>query len=266
MAFFGKAFVFDNTPCENYDLMLYDIEHMDESISITGVSTIEDETVGNHWRPYFYGTRPGEKLEFDITFGVNERRLDSDKYLDNWELAEVTAWLCGHTDYKWLYIEQFDTKFFWYRCMITDLRITRYGSVPWALTAHITCDSPYAYLEAEETTYTVSGSKTIEIYNESSLNDWYYPTITFERTSGTAFSVKNAMDNNRGPSFTNIPGSVSTITIDNEHCIVTNDQDVNLYEGFNFQFLRFARGYNTLTITGDGTLKIRVEYPINVGG
>lgn len=264
--FYGSAFVFDSTPCELYDLMMYDVGSQDEDISITGVNSIEDESIGDHWKPYFYGTRPGQKLEFDITFGVTERRLDSEKYLDDWELAEVTSWLCGHKDYKWLYIDQYDKELIGYRCIISNLRVTRYGSTPWALTAHVTCDSPYAYLEAKEITHTINGSKTIEIYNESSLNDWYYPQITIRRTSGTAFSAKNAQDDNRGFSLTNIPGSVSTITIDGDTCVVNNDKGVNLYEGFNFQFLRLARGYNQITITGNGTITIRCEFPINVGG
>ena len=238
MDFYGSAFVFDGTPCELYDLMVYDIGNQDADIQIASVSTIEEESVGDHWKPYFYGARPGDKLEFDIIVGVNERRLDEDKFLDNWELAEVTSWLCGHKEYKWLYIDQSDAFLHGYRCIIMQPQVTRYGSVPWALRLHVVCDSPYAYLEAKDLTYTVSGSKTIEIYNESSLNDWYYPDITFNRTSGTAFSVKNAQDNDRGPSFTSIPSSVSTITVDNEHCVVDNDQGVNLYEGFNFQFLR----------------------------
>lgn len=266
MSFYGKAFVFDSTPCELYDLMLYDIGNQDEDIEITGVSTIEDETVGDKWRPYFYGTKPGAKMEFDITFGVNERRMDEDKYFDDWEIAEITSWLCGHKEYKWLYIDQMDKQLVGYRCIITDLRIVRYGSVPRAMTAHVTCDSPYAYLEAKEIIQTVNGSKTFEIYNESSLNDWYYPKITFVRTSGTAFSVTNSEDDDSGPSLTGIPGSVSTITIDNEHCVVDNDQGVNLYSGFNFAFLRLKRGYNNITVTGTGTLTIRCEYPINVGG
>lgn len=266
MAFYGSAFVFDSTPCELYDLMMYDVGSQDEDIEITGVNTIEDETVGDQWRPYFYGTRPGGKLEFDIVFGVNERRLDEDKYLDDWEIAEVTSWLCGHKEYKWLYIDQMDKLLVGYRCMISNLRITRYGSVPWAMTAHVTCDSPYAYLEAKEITCAVSGTKTIDIYNESSLNDWYYPEVTFRRTSGTALSITNDRDNGKGPSLTGIPGSVTQITIDNEGCVLNNDQGVNLYAGFNFEFLRLARGYNQITITGTGTVTIRCEFPINVGG
>lgn len=266
MSFFGRAFTFDSTPCELFDLMLYDIGDQDTEIPVAGVSTIEDESVGDHWRPYFYGVRPGEKLEFDITFGVNERRLDEHRFLDRWELAEVTAWLCGHTEYKWLYVDQPDMKPIGYKCMISELTVTRYGSVPWALKAHVTCDSPYAYLEETAVECEVNGTETIEIFNESSLNGWYYPVVSFELSGGTSFSVKNEEDNDKGPSFTDIPSSVSLIRIDNEHCIIENDQDLNLYSGFNFQFLRLKRGYNHITITGNGTATILCEYPVNVGG
>ena len=266
MSYFGRAFVFDDIPCETYDLMMYDVASQDDDIVIGGAAGIEDETIGGKWKPYFYGTTPGEKLEFDIVFGVNERRIDSEKFLDRWELAEVTTWLTGHPDYKWLFIDQPDANLYGYRCMITDLKVTRYGSVPWALTAHVTCDSPYAYLETKHVSYTINGTRTIEIYNESSLNTWYSPKIAFTRTSGTALSIRNAQDNNHGPAITGIPGSVTEISIDNEHCVIDNNQGVNLYAGFNFQFLRLARGYNTLTITGNGTVTITCEYPINVGG
>ena len=213
MSYFGRAFVFDGIPCETYDLMMYDIGNQDEDISVKGDMVIEDEAVGDNWRPYFYGTRYGEKLEFDLYFGVNERRIDNGKFLDRWELAEVTTWLTGHNTYKWLYIDQPDANLYGYRCMIGELQITRYGSVPWAIKVHVTCDSPYAYLETKNVSYAVNGEKSIEVYNESSLNTFYYPKITIARTSGTAFSAVNENDNNRGPRLTDIPGSVSSRTI-----------------------------------------------------
>lgn len=267
MSYFGRAFVFDSVPCEEYDLMLYDVNGIDDSdIKLPGIGDIVDETVGDKWKPYFYGTKPANKLEFDIVFGVNEDRIDRFKYLDRYEVAAVSAWLTGYKEYKWLFIDQPDMRPFGYRCLIKDLDVTQYGKVPWALKAHVVCDSPYAYLEEMTKNIIVNGSKTIEYFNPSSLNDFFYPVITFRRTSGTAFAIKNAQDGNRGPSFTNIPLSVSSIKIDNEHGVVTNNANLNLYDGFNFQFLRLARGYNYLTITGTGTLDIVGEYPVNVGG
>ena len=265
MSYFGKAFVFDSTPCEMFDLMMYDIGDIDGNMDIPGSYEIEDELIGDKWKPYFYGAKHGGKLEFDIVFGVNERRIDHDKFLDRWELSEITTWLC-RKEYRWLYIDQPDMTLVGYRCMISKPQVTRYGTVPWALRAHVVCDSPYAYLEAKEIRCSVDGEKQLAVYNESSLNDWYLPNVTFIRAGGTAFAITNDRDNDRGPSFTDIPGSVSEITIDNEHCVINNDQGTDLYSGFNFQFLRLARGENNITITGNGTVLIRCEFPINVGG
>ena len=266
MSYFGKAFVFDSVPCETYDLMMYDVGNDDSDVSIPSIGGIQDETVGDKWKPYFYGITPAGKLEFDITFGVNEWRIDHDKFFDRFEIAEITSWLTGYSEYKWLYIEQPDMLLLGFRCMITDLKLVPYGKTPWAFKAHVICDSPYAYLEAEEFSLTVNGSATMVIRNPSSSNEFYLPEITFERTSGTALSIRNAQDQDRGPAFSDIPGSVGTIWIDNEHCVITNDQNVNLYSGFNFQFLRLVRGENNITITGNGTVRIRCEFPVNVGG
>lgn len=267
MSYFGRAFEFDSVPCETYDLMLYDLGGQgDDDIALSASGDINDEAVGDQWKPYFYGVRPAGRLEFDITFGVNERRLDNGKFLDRFEVAAIASWLCGHKEYKWLYIDQVDMFPFGYKCIITDLQVTSYGKVPWALRAHISCDSPYAYLPAETTRISLSGSKTYRLTNVSSLNDFYMPVIKYTRSGGSTFSVINAADNRRGPSITNIPGSVGIITIDNAHGVITNNQDINLYDRFNFQFLRLARGVNELTITGTGILEITCQFPINVGG
>lgn len=266
MSFYGKSFVFDGTPCEAFDLMLYDIEDQDSELKVSGIGGIEEETIGDKWKPYFYGVKPATKLEFDLVFGVNTRRIDAEKFLDRWEVEEITTWLCGHQEYKWLYIDQPDMRMFGYRCIISEPVVTRYASVPWAYRVHVICDSPYAYMEPSEITETVNGTANITVFNESSLNGWYCPVVTFEKTGGSTFSMTNAQDNGRGPSLTEIPGSVSEITIDNEHCVLGNDQGLNMYEKFNFQFLRLARGQNEITISGNGTVKILCEFPVNVGG
>lgn len=267
MSYFGRAFMFDSVPSEEYNLMLYDVGGTDDNdFSVAGVGDVIEETVGDRWKPYFFGIQPAAKLEFDIVFGVNEDRLDNYKYLDRYEVAAVAAWLTGHNEYKWLFIDQPDMRPFGYRCIIRDLDVVQYGKVPWALKAHVICDSPYAYLEEMRTGIAVDGTAQVEFFNASSLGGFYYPKLTFTRTSGTAFSVVNAEDNGKGPSFTDIPSSVTSIEVDNEHGVITNDQNLNLYDKFNFQFLRLVRGYNNLTITGNGVLDIVCEFPVNVGG
>lgn len=79
--------------------------------------------------------------------------------------------------------------------------------------------------------------------------------------------IVNTSDNNRSFKLTNVPSGISRIYVDNQKGIIKDTVNgVNLYPYFNFNFLRLVRGDNYLNITGNGTVSIICEYPINVGG
>lgn len=267
MAFYGQSFTFDETPCEAFDLMLYDIGDEEQGDTVfASIPTIEDEVVGKRAVPYFYGVQFKEKLEFQIVFGVNQDRLNDGRFLDRYELDAVSTWLTGHDHYKWFMVEQEDMTWIRYKCMITELNVVSYSHIPWALTATVTCDGPYAYMYPFSYEYEVRGSETIEFYNESSMHGHYSPTIEIVLKQGGSFSIINETDNGRETKFENVPGSVSNIIVDNDHCVITNDQSLNLYPYFNMKFLRLQQGYNTLRVTGNGVLRIHCEFPVNPGG
>lgn len=266
MAFFGKAFIFDSVPCEAYDLMMYNIgSEKQGGGGFASIPTIEEEAVGKKWKPYFYGVRFESKLEIEMVFGVNQRRLDDEKYLDRYELSEIASWLTGHEEYKWLDIEQEDMTHVRYHVICQGLSIVDYEMIPMALKATFICDCPYGYLRDEEYTYTVNGTSNISLFNKSSVNGYYMPNLEITQTGGT-FSITNVTDGNRVFSFTSYPASVSKIYVDNEHGIITNNQDLNLYPYFNYKFFRLKRGMNQLTVAGNGTLKIKCSFPVNTGG
>lgn len=267
MAFWGKAFVFNDFPCEEFGLMLYDIgnETQGEGTFASTVSIVE-EVVGARWKPWFYGVRYEKKLQMDIIFGVDERRLDKEKYLDRYEIDEIASWLTGHDKYLWLEIEQEDMEYVRYHCMISELSIVSYGNIPWAMKASVICDSPYAYLYPQEFTYAINGTQTIEFLNESSHNGYYMPILEIKMNGGGSISITNETDKGRTFKLTNVPAAASDILVNNDTCVITNNADLNLYPYFNFKFFRLVRGYNTLSITGNCTLTIRCEFPINAGG
>lgn len=266
MAFWGKSFIFNDFPCEEFELMMYDIgdETQGESTFASTVS-ISEEVVGTRWKPWFYGVKYEKKLQMDLIFGVNERRLDKGKYLDRYEIDEIASWLTGHDKYMWLEIEQEDMEYVRYRCIVSDLSIVSYGNIPWAMKASIICDSPYAYLYPQEFTYEIDGTQTIEFLNESSHNGYYMPILDIQMNGGS-FSIKNETDNGRTFTLTNVPAAASNICVNNDTFVITNNADLNLYPYCNCKFLRLVRGYNTLLVTGNCTLTIRCEFPINVGG
>lgn len=267
MAFYGQSFTFDETPCEAFDLMLYDIggEEQGETVFASTVSIME-EVVGRRPVPYFYGVKFDEKLEFQIVFGVNQHRLNGGRYLDRYEMDAVATWLTGHDQYRWLTVQQDDMTWIRYKCMVTELRVISFGQIPWAMMATITCNGPYAYMYPCVYEYTVSGETSFQFYNDSSMNGYYYPIIELELSGGGNFELANDSDNGRAAVFTDVPDSVTKIQIDNDHCVITNDQDLNLYPYFNMKFFRLKRGHNTIRAIGNGTLRIICEFPVNPGG
>ena len=99
------------------------------------------------------------------------------------------------------------------------------------------------------------------------MNTYYYPKLIIKLRSGNQFSIKNLTDDGREFSFENLVYSAPlTITVNNEHQIIENDQNINLFDNFNFNFFRVKKGYNELIVTGDCLVYIDSEFPVDVGG
>lgn len=268
MAFWGCSFLFDGVPSDHYELMVYDIDgHTQEDGRFANSLSVLEDTIHRKWRPFFYGTEMEDKLSFRMVFGVNEDRVNSHNFLDRYELEAVAAWLTGHNEYKWLEISQDDMVSVRYRCVVTDLEIIEYDRIPWALSMEVECDSPYAYKYPQVFEYKISGQKDIVFFNESTHNGYYMPKIEIDITSGNSFEIINNTDKGRVSAFTSLPTAIKKLTLDNEHGVISSgDAGLNPYPYFNYKFFRLKRGENHLTVTGNGTLRILCEFPVNVGG
>lgn len=265
MAFWGKSFIFNGTPCDDFDLMIYDIEsHTQGAGTFASTVTPVEDKLASRWKPLFYGTKNNNKLEHTMVFGVNQHRIDERKYLDRYEMDAIATWLTGYDKYLWLEVEQEDLSYVRYRCIVTKLDIIEFEMIPWAFQAKIECDSQYAYLYPQTFEYEINGATPIVFYNESSHHGYYMPKLEILQP-GEEFSILNRSDNNRLFKFENIPNAVSSICIDNNAGIITNNAGLNLYPNSNLKFFRLVKGDNYLTVTGHGILRIFCEFPINVG-
>ena len=66
--------------------------------------------------------------------------------------------------------------------------------------------------------------------------------------------------------FTDLPSGVITINIDNNDMIISGENnEYNLYDYFNFQFMEFVPGDNELIFEGAGKATISGRYVYNVG-
>lgn len=267
MGFYGCSFSFNGTSCKDYDLIMYNTDDASQnSGNFASTTTAIEENITAKWKPLFFGMKFENKLEFNIVFGINLDRLDAENYLSRGELAEIASWLTGYDGYRWLSIDQEDMSNIRFKCFISNLEILDNGLMPYGFNATVTCDGPFAYKYPTVYTYEVDGSTTMAFDNKSDFNGYYYPNITFELTGGNTISIKNETDAGYMFELTDIPSAVTEIQVDNENGVISNNADLNLYSGFNFNFFRLKRGVNKLTVTGNGKLNILCEFPSNVGG
>ena len=267
MAIYGDTFTFDGISCEDYELMLYDREgHNRDAHAYGGTVSIIEEKVLSKNKPLFYGATFDKKLEFQLIFGLNIDRIDANNALSTDESNDIASWLIGHTQYKYLQIDSDDYANIRFKCIITGLEEIVYGERAWAMKANVVCDGPYAYRPPTVSRFVIQGHKTIDLFNSSGCNGYYYPIIEYRPVSGGDLIITNVSDNGRKTEFVDIPSSVQRITVNNDTLVITNNIGINLYDKFNKKSVRLKKGINTIDISGNGELIFYCEYPINIAG
>lgn len=261
--FDSYEFSFNGESSAMYGLMIYDVAGRGQGEVSFGnkASIVETRTTGRV-QPLHFGVNYHETpLEFTLVFGAMQE-------LDRFEMEDIARWLTGSNEYRWLSIDQPDMELMQFRCIVTQLTPIFNGWLPFAFEATIRCDCPYAYSYPFYKQYTINGTRSILFRNESSVNEYIRPLLTFSPSSGTtSISIVNKSDNNREFSIKNIP-SGSVVEVDNNNGII---QDIspykrNLYGGFNLNFFRFVHGDNTINVSGSGTLTIEGRFLYNVAG
>ena len=276
MGFYGQHFSFNGTPCEKFGLAIYDIDGNSQGKSgfVASVGKVVEDWIPTKSRSLFYGIQQNTPLTFTMTFGVDPELqrehgfITMDDYLDRWEITQINNWLTGHKDgRKWLEIEQPDMDSIRFSCTITDLDIITHAWYPWAFTCTVTCDSPYGYMHPKTYHYTCSGTKTVNLVNKSFINDFYSPVMIITPQSLDRISIINMSDENREFRLERLPGGTGKeIYIDNDRGIIKTADGSNIYDYFNFNFFRLCPGNNQLALSGNFTLKVLCEFPVNVGG
>lgn len=266
MAFYGCDFKFNGFSCSDMGLTVYDFggTGQDDESSFTAHGEVISDSVPGKDSIFLYGIEQNEQLTPHIVFGVGQPRLDQKVWLTRREIEKVAEWLTGDGKWHWLTFNQEDMRPYRYRCVLSELTLLHSGMYPYAFEATFTADSSYAYSYPMNFTW-VAGEN---IFNNRSTNMKYYrPTLTISLSSGGGdFEIRNDSDGGRIFAFKDLPASVKNIKIDNENQIITNlDNDVNLYEYFNYNFFRATKGKNSIFIIGDGTVRADCVFPVNIG-
>jgi len=270
LAFYGSSFTFNGVSCEEFHLMIFDIDGGDgqENGQFTTREPVEERLPGSY-APLYYGSTFNRPLEFRLVFGLNPKGIQLRIPMDRWDMEAIATWLTGPDGYRPLEIEQGDLDTLHYKCMISELRQIAFGWETFAMSCRVRCDSPYAYTDEYRYSYNVNLGLQSELYNRSTHCGYYLPKIRItdigSGLEGRSVSIKNLSDGGRETRLVNIPSGVSEIILDQQRGVITNNTGDNLYEGFNFQFCRLIRGKNILQFSGRFTAEFFCAFPVNVG-
>lgn len=272
MAFDTCTFEYDGVSCEEYGLMYYEIDGNSQSDGVIneGFSPVSDH-VARRFRPIHYGVEKSDHMEFDMVFGSLEP-------LDRVDIGNIARWLTGRNYYAPLIIHQDDMYGIQYKVIFTDMQIIDIDGIPYAFSAHAICDGPFAYTEPLSQAFQCGSVLTTYFNNISNVPEMYAPDLRIELASGSNFMLRNITT---GETFSlEFDGANTediTIYIGGDTKVLrfeSNDMSslsLNLYRYMklngerHFVFPRFAQGENEIEITGDCTLHIDSEFPMQIG-
>jgi hypothetical protein len=180
------------------------------------------------------------------------------------ECRDAYKWLTGNPEAEWMDLYIGDEVKYRLLCTIQDVKPQKLDARTVGLNIYCESLSPWAYSSQITLSQSISGSKTIEINNES--DDLYTPVYlktTYKNTNGSSLVIKNTTI---GES-TEVSGLAANevITLDNNMMITSDKPSKTFGNSFNFTWPRLKAGSNSLSVTGTGNLTFEYYYPIKMG-
>ncbi len=267
---FEAEFTFDGIHSREYGLVAYSIsQNSEDSAPFSSGPEIVDEYLFRRFRSFFYGVKRPSKLSFHLYLSIDICRLEEGKYLTRDEIEQVARWLTSPDTYRWLEISQDDMVPYRFRCLITNLELTKFDGDPVGFDATVTCDCPYAYMYPHEYYCHVStnGQESVAINNLSTIERGYRPIVKIEYTGngGGALAIRN-LTTGKSLEIEDIPSGEKSILIDNGLMIISCKNGSNLYKSCNFDFISLQRGMNEIQVETDQPADVTFicEYPVDI--
>jgi len=247
MGFYAKNFLYDNETSEMYNLQISSIDSNGvDTLNGSGTTTILDKQIYKRIKPFFFGAYFDPKLSFDVSFYSPDE-------IDGQFLSYIEKWLFGRLSYKTLAIIQPDFDDIYANAVFINPKRVTIGNIIYGFQATCLLDSQFFWTYPKTLTYTFSSppsGSSIIFYNNSHLEDYLYPQISFTmNSSGGNLTIANSDDNDREFIFTSLTKN-EVITLNNDLQIITSSLGTLRLSSFNKNFLRFVPGVNRLTVTG----------------
>lgn len=206
-----------------------------------------------------YGTKYTSVANVKITV---IKQNGEDFYLQ--ECRDAYRWLTGNPEASWMDLYVGDEVKYRLLCTIQDVKPQKLDARTVGLNIYCESLSPWAYSPLVTLPYSISGSTTIEINNES--DDLYTPVYmktVYENTSGNSLVINNTSIGEK-TEISNLDIN-EVVTLDN-NMMITSDKPSKVFgNSFNFTWPRLKAGINELNITGTGDITFEYCYAIKMG-
>ena len=225
--------------------------------SVETVSAFSRKGIKNYFLKDDYSD---SALSFDVEFVV-----DDDRPLTQEEQRGVRKWLFYAQGYWPLYLDEFDDinddnteiiygedKRTYLNCRFTNPEVVEGNGGVIGYKATLEADSPYAWQEPTEITFTMedaSSNSIISVEVDTDINEYIYPKVTIQTgsTGGDVTIFNNTDEATRLTSFAGLTANTQIIMVGDIGFISGQN-----YEKFtNKNFIRLLDGDNRLSLTGD---------------
>ena len=183
------------------------------------------------------------------------------------ECRDAYRWLTGNPEADWMYLYIGNEVKYRLLCTIQDVKPQKLDARTVGLNIYCESLSPWAYSPLITLPYSISGSTTIEIDNES--DDLYTPVYmktVYVNTNGSSLVINNTSIGTDGEKteISNLAVN-EVVTLDNNMMITSNKPNKVFGNSFNFKWPRLKAGINKLDITGTGDIIFEYCHAIKMG-
>lgn len=181
------------------------------------------------------------------------------------EFREIAKWLTGVRVVKALdFLGAGQEVLMTFFGRFTGLTLKKLDARLYGIVATFDATSPWAFSGEVIISRSLSGSETINIYNDTDdLYSYIYPTVEFTNSSPAVSFIIQNMTIGESSVIDNLTGN-EVVTILPQH-IISSDKITRVFgSDFNFIWPKLQPGDNIWTVSGTGALTIKYRTPMKV--
>lgn len=248
----STKFYYDGVSSESMGLSLVRLNSGIFPVPYVSARDIIEEFPTMAKSPYTFKPKQ-QQYSINLAFSTLSNNMNAAK------LKSLATWLFKD-DYKAFYTEDNPDKIF-YLFASNQVDFMTNGADEGYFEVQFKSKFPYALTRSATPTYSINGTGSISITNDSNVFEYYYPEIEITVNSGTSVTFTNTSDNSRVSSFTGLSVG-ETLYINNEKKQLISSTGNYRYSGFNKNWLRLAQGSNTINVVGDVSIQFRTQFPV----